>query len=72
MWSAMAFDMWQYLPKVQFLRSLSVVMWRPVLKSAGLVHDGSVGKSAGELSESIAIQRMGSSGLTLYLHVAVR
>jgi hypothetical protein len=29
---------------------LSVVMSRPVLKSAGLVYDGSVGKSAGELN----------------------
>lgn len=39
---------------------LSFVVSRPVLKSAGLVYDGSVGKSAGELSEHTIIQRMGS------------
>ena len=51
---------------------LTFVVSRPVLKSAGLVYDGSVGKSAGELSERTIIQRMGSWGLTLYLHVPVR
>ena len=50
---------------------LSVVMSRPVLKSAGLVYDGSVGKSAGELDERTTIQRNGWSGLTLYRHIPV-